>query len=77
MKKIEFEKKYLNKYVEVNLHDGDKYVGYLYSTNEFMKQTGIADLTNYYFIGNNIRESNTRFKKSHIKNISLLEREEK
>lgn len=71
MKRMEFEKKYLNKLVIVKLFDGDMYKGYLYSTNDFIKETGIPDHTNHYFVANNIRENGTRFRKSHIISIRL------
>ena len=70
----EFENRYLNKYVYVRLFNGDEYKGYLYSTNDYIKQTGMLDNKNYYFIGNNIRENNVRFRKSHITNIRLLDK---
>lgn len=72
MTRIEFENKYLNKLVEVELFNNDIFKGYLYSTNDYMKQTGMLDMKNYYFIGSNIREHGVRFRKSHIKKIKLL-----
>lgn len=72
MTRDEFEKKYLNKSVEVKLFDDDTFKGYLYSTNDLMKQTNILDMKNYYFVGNDIRDHSVRFRKSHIKKIRLL-----
>lgn len=68
----EFEDRYLNKYVYVKIYDNSEFKGYLYSTKNFIKETGIADHLNCYFVGNNIRENTTRFKKAHITNIRLL-----
>lgn len=68
----EFENRYLGKYVYVRLFDNSEFKGYLYSTKNYIKQTGIADHTNCYFVGNDIRDNTTRFKKSHITNIRLL-----
>jgi small nuclear ribonucleoprotein (snRNP)-like protein len=64
MKRNEFEQKYLNKMVEVVLFDNDTFRGYLYSTNDYMK--------NHYFVGTDIRENGVRFRKSHIKKIKLV-----
>ena len=72
MTRDEFEKKYLNKSVEVKLFDDDTFKGYLYSTNDLMKQTNILDMKSYYFVGNDIRDHGVRFRKSHIKKIRLL-----
>lgn len=72
MKRKEFEERYLNKMVEVKLFDDDIFKGYLYSTNDYMKQTNRLDNKNYYFVGNNIRENSVRFRKSHIKKIRLI-----
>lgn len=72
MTRKEFEQKYLNKMVEVVLLDDDIFKGYLYSTNDYMKKTNILDNKNYYFVGNDIRENGVRFRKSHIKRITLL-----
>lgn len=72
MQRVDFEKNYLNRLVEVKLFDNDVYKGYLYSTNDYMKQTGRLDNKNYYFVGNNIKENGVRFRKSHIKKIRLL-----
>lgn len=72
MTRTEFENKYLNKLVEVKLFDNDIFKGYLYSTNDYMKQTNRLDNKNYYFVGNDIRENSVRFRKSHIKKIKLL-----
>jgi small nuclear ribonucleoprotein (snRNP)-like protein len=72
MTRNEFERKYLNKMVEVILYDNDTFKGYLYSTNEYMNKTKLLDVKNYYFVGNDIRENGVRFRKSHIKKIKLL-----
>jgi len=72
MKRIEFENKYLNKLVEVMLFDDDIFKGYLYSTNDYMKQTNRLDNKNYYYVGRDIRDNGVRFRKSHIKKIRLL-----
>lgn len=72
MKRNEFERKYLNKMVEVILYDNDTFKGYLYSTNEYMIETKLLDMKNYYFVGNNIRDNGVRFRKSHIKKIRLV-----
>ena len=72
MTRDEFEKKYLNKSVEVKLFDDDTFKGYLYSTNDLMKQINLLDMKNYYFVGNDIRDNTVRFRKSHIKKIRLL-----
>ncbi len=71
MKRLEFEKKYLNKKVTVKLFDGTTETGILFSTNELMEKTGIPDMKNRYFIGNDIREHGVRFRKSHITSIKL------
>lgn len=72
MKRNEFERKYLNKMVEVVLYDNDTLKGYLYSTNEYMIKTKLLDMKNYYFVGNDIRDNGVRFRKSHIKKIRLV-----
>lgn len=72
MKRNEFERKYLNKMVEVILYDNDTFKGYLYSTNEYMIKTKLLDMKNYYFVGNDIRDNGVRFRKSHIKKIRLV-----
>ena len=72
MKRNEFERKYLNKMVEVILYDNDTFKGYLYSTNEYMIKTKSLDMKNYYFVGNDIRDNGVRFRKSHIKKIRLV-----
>lgn len=72
MKRQEFENKYLNKMVEVKLLDDDIFKGYLYSTNDYTKQTNRLDKKNYYFVGRDIRDNGVRFRKSHIKKIRLL-----
>lgn len=72
MTRNEFEKKYLNKMVEVVLFNNDIFKGYLYSTNEYMKKTMFLDMKNYYFVGNNITDNSLRFRKSHIKRIKLV-----
>lgn len=72
MKRNEFERKYLNKMVEVILYDNDTFKGYLYSTNEYMIKTKLLDIKNYYFVGNDIRDNGVRFRKSHIKKIRLV-----
>lgn len=72
MKRNEFEQKYLNKMVEVILYDNDTFKGYLYSTNEYMIETKLLDMKNYYFVGNDIRDKGVRFRKSHIKKIRLV-----
>lgn len=72
MKRNEFEQKYLNKMVEVILYDNDTFKGYLYSTNEYMIKTKLLDMKNYYFVGNDIRDNEVRFRKSHIKKIRLV-----
>lgn len=72
MKRREFERKFLNQMVEVVLFDNDVFKGYLYSTNDFMKETNIPDMENHYFVGNDIRENAVRFRKSHIKKIKLV-----
>lgn len=71
MKRNEFEKKYLNKMVEVVLFDNDIFKGYLYSTNDYMNKTKLLDVKNHYFVGNNIRDNGVRFRKSHIKKMKL------
>lgn len=72
MTRNEFERKYLNKMVEVVLYDNDTFKGYLYSTNDYMNKTKLLDVKNYYFVGNDIRENSVRFRKSHIKRIKLV-----
>lgn len=72
MKRNEFERKYLNKMVEVVLYDNDTFKGYLYSTNEYMIKTKLLDVKNYYFVANDIRDNGVRFRKSHIKKIRLV-----
>ena len=72
MTRNEFERKYLNKMVEVVLYDNDTFKGYLYSTNDYMNKTKLLDVKNYYFVGNDIRENGVRFRKSHIKRIKLV-----
>lgn len=72
MTRNEFERKYLNKMVEVILYDNDTFKGYLYSTNEYMNKTKLLDVKNYYFVGNDIRDNGVRFRKSHIKKIKLV-----
>lgn len=72
MTRNEFERKYLNKMVEVVLFDNDTFKGYLYSTNDYMNKTKLLDVKNYYFVGNDIRENGVRFRKSHIKRIKLV-----
>ena len=72
MKRNQFERKYLNKMVEVILYDNDTFKGYLYSTNEYMIKTKLLDMKNYYFVGNDIRDNGVRFKKSHIKKIGII-----
>ena len=72
MTRNEFERKYLNKMVEVVLYDNDTFKGYLYSTNDYMNKTKLLDVKNYYFVGNDIRENGVRFRKSHIKRIKLI-----
>lgn len=72
MTRKEFEQKYLNKMVEAVLFDNDTFKGYLYSTNDYMNKTKMLDMKNYYFVGNDIRESGLRFRKSHIKKIKLV-----
>lgn len=74
MKRNEFEKKYLNKMVEVVLFDNDTFKGYLYSTNNYINKTKLLDAKNYYFVGNDIRDHGVRFRKSHIKKIKLVSR---
>lgn len=72
MTRNEFEKKYLNKIVEVVLFDNNSFKGYLYSTNEYMKKTIFLDMKDYYFVANNITDNSLRFRKSHIKKIKLI-----
>ena len=72
MTRNEFERKYLNKMVEVILYDNDTFKGYLYSTNEYMNKTKLLDVKNHYFVGNDIRDNGGRFRKSHIKKIKLV-----
>ena len=72
MKRNEFERKYLNKMVEVVLFDNDTFRGYLYSTNEYINKTKLLDMKNHYFVGTDIRENGVRFRKSHIKKIKLV-----
>lgn len=72
MTKKEFEYKYLNKMVEVVLFDNNTFRGYLYSTNDCMNKTKLLDAKNYYFVGNNIKDNEVRFRKSHIKKIRLV-----
>ena len=72
MTRNEFERKYLNKMVEVVLYDNDTFKGYLYSTNDYMNKTKLLDVKNYYFVSNDIRENGVRFRKSHIKRIKLV-----
>lgn len=72
MTRNEFERKYINKMVEVILYNNDTFKGYLYSTNEYMIKTKLLDMKNYYFVGNDIRDNGVRFRKSHIKKIRLV-----
>ena len=72
MTREEFNKKYVNKPVEVKLFDGDILRGYLYTTEDYMLKTDRLDNKHYYFVGNDIRDNTVRFRKSHIKKIRLL-----
>lgn len=74
MKKNEFDLKYLNKWVVVVLHDNIAFIGRLFSTNDYMKLTKSVDVKNYYFVAPDIRFNGLRFRKSHIKKITLLDR---
>lgn len=77
MKLHEFKQKYLNKMVEVVLFDNNIFKGYLYSTNEYMNKTKLLDMKNHYFVGNDIRDHGLRFRKSHIKKIRLVSKDDK
>ena len=72
MTRNEFEQKYLNKMVEVVLFDNTIFKGCLYSTNDYMNKTKLLDMKNHYFVGNDIRDNEVRFRKSHIKKIKLV-----
>ena len=73
MTRQEFENKYLNKLVEVRLFNDDIFKGELFSTNQYTRlHPTFMDLKNNYFVGTNIIDNTTRFRKSHIKKIRLL-----
>lgn len=72
MTRKQFEDKYLKNIVFVELFDGTCFKGWLFSTNDYIRQTNILDMKNYYFVGNDIRDHSLRFRKSHIKKIKIL-----